>query len=131
MRLALLLSALLLTSACGGDDDDDSTIDGAPGSQVDAAPNDGGDEPDGGKNVKLCGGLTGMQCEGADYCDYEDDSCGNSDGLGTCVPIPAECKPGGEPVCGCDGEAYKNKCEAAMAGVDVAEIGICNPGLTQ
>lgn len=130
MKLALLLSALLLTSACGGDDDDDSTIDGAPGSQVDAATgSDGG--PDGGKNAKLCGGFTGMQCEGAEYCDYEDDSCGNSDGLGTCLPVPEECKPGGEPVCGCDGEAYKNKCEAAMAGTDVAEIGICNPGLTR
>jgi hypothetical protein len=127
MKLALILSVLLLIpAACGGDDDDDVSIDGAPGTQIDGAPgaDSGGDPIDSGSK-KLCGGLTGLECEGNDYCDYEDNSCGNTDALGACLAVPSECEPGGPSVCGCDGQSYENKCFAAMAGTDVAEASIC------
>jgi hypothetical protein len=134
LRLALpfLCALLLAPAACGGDDDDDdddddggAAVDAAPGSDTDASPGDDAATSDGGNTGAQCGGLLGLQCDGDDYCDWEDDSCGNSDFQGTCRPRPAECEPGGEKVCGCDGESYENKCEAAQAGMDVAEISIC------
>jgi hypothetical protein len=130
MRLALLCALLLVGSAaCGGDDDDDggdsTTADSGPGGAEDAAPEaDAAPDVDSGSKV-LCGGLQGLTCEGTAYCDWPDDSCGISDGLGACEERPTECEPGGEPVCACDGTRYENKCEAARDGQDVAEVGIC------
>jgi hypothetical protein len=133
LRLAFLSALLLVGSAaCGGDDDDDddgddSTVaDSGTGGEADAAPGgDSGPEVDSGVK-ELCGGFAGLTCEDPNtYCDWEDDSCGAADAQGACVDKPAECEPGGDPVCACNGTRYENKCEAARAGEDVAEIGIC------
>jgi len=137
MRIASLCALLLLVAApaaCGGDDDDDdgsTAIDAAPGSGIDAG-DDGGDDADAapgvdGGDVRLCGGLAGLQCNDDEYCDWKDDACGSDpDSVGTCLARPTECEPGGEVVCGCDQQRYDNKCLAAMAGQDVPTISICN-----
>jgi hypothetical protein len=129
MRLdSLCIPLLALAAACGGDDDDDGidagdeTIDAAPGTGSDAAQ----DGPDGSTTAELCGGFLGLQCEDPDdYCDYEEDTCGDGDTSGACTPRPAECDPGGRRVCGCDGQPYDNECEAAMAGQDVSAETSC------
>ncbi len=133
LSVPLLFTLLVGASACGGDDDDDDddddgvTIDAAPDPEVDASPGaDSGTGDGDASTAKLCGGITGLQCESDDdYCDWEDDTCGGSDALGACVRRPAECEPDDQPVCGCNGQEYANKCEAAQAGEDVADISIC------
>lgn len=142
MRIAMSLALalfLLPAAACGGDDDDDTGDDqstgidaGDDGTEIDAGgePDAGSGEPDAGSDadgavVRLCGGFAGIECNDDEYCDYEADDCGGSDTTGLCQPRPAECEPDEVTVCGCDGEPYDNKCLAAQAGTDVAEIGLC------
>ena len=52
------------------------------------------------------------------YCNVLDLALGQED-IGACVPRPTTCDPVDEPVCGCDGVAYANRCEAAALGVDL------------
>jgi len=118
LLLALLLFFVCAPAGCGGDDDDDGG-DNAP----DAGAPDGGGGDAG--PVKLCGGLAGISCAESDYCDYEEDNCGEGDFQGVCRPRPTSCEPDVMRVCGCDNMAYDNKCLAAMAGWDFAEIGLC------
>jgi hypothetical protein len=140
MRIAMSLALalfLLPAAACGGDDDDDTGDDQSAavdasddGTTVDAGEDDGDGEPDAAPDtdaapVRLCGGIAGIECGDDEYCDYEGDDCGGNDTTGVCQPRPAECEPERDTVCGCDGEAYDNKCEAARAGTDIAEIGLC------
>ncbi|HKE14650.1 MAG TPA: hypothetical protein VKB80_07290 [Kofleriaceae bacterium] len=139
MRLDFLLPLVLLAAvACGGDDDDDSngggndastdaggTIpDGGGGDagQADAAPG-----TDGGGTGNKCGGSTDLKCDDQHFCDWEDDSCGINGDTGRCMPRPADCGPVKPQVCGCDGNAYENLCEAQKAGTDQTQIGICQP----
>jgi len=58
------------------------------------------------------------------YCAHPDATCG---GPGTCTARPSTCPDVVAPVCGCDGADYRNACEAATAGVDVAYPGTCVP----
>lgn len=140
MRIAMSLALalfLLPAAACGGDDDDDTTSDDGStvdasddGSEVDAGEDDGDGAIDAapdtdGSQVRLCGGIAGIECGDDEYCDYEPDDCGGSDTTGLCQPRPTECEPDEDIVCGCDGEPYDNKCLAAQAGTDIAEIGLC------
>jgi hypothetical protein len=135
MRLDSLFPFLLVVAiSCGGDDDDDA-IDAAPGTTIDAAAPDAGDEPDagtsadGGVDGAKCGGPKDLKCAESHFCDWEDDSCGGNREPGSCAPRPTDCQPGGPPVCGCDGKAYDSECEAEKAGTDVAQQGICKPTL--
>ena len=76
--------------------------------------------PDGStSDAGLCepGGAT---CEPTEYCDR-----GRCGGPGLCTSRPTTCATGGSPVCGCDGSAYSNECEAHRAGVDVDPDGVC------
>lgn len=116
----LALCLLVGAAACGGDDDGDGGIDAAPGESADAAAGD-----DDASTGDPCGGFTGLQCEGDDFCDWADDSCGNADAQGTCRSRPARCDAPREEVCGCDGELYESECAAAMVGVDVADPDTC------
>jgi hypothetical protein len=125
MRLAPLILCLAL--ACGGDDDDAGGSDASnggsdAGSSADAGGggSDAGGDRDAGNSAVMCGGLTGLQCDDTDYCDWPDESCGGGDGIGECKRRPADCgTPEDDPVCGCNGRPYNNPCEAAMAGEDV------------
>lgn len=144
MRLDFVLALALSMAAvaCGGDDDDDgdSADDGASdadasvdagdtspdagdGGEADAAPGQ-----DGGMAGDKCGGATDLKCDDLHVCDWEDDSCGGDGSTGRCVPRPTECEPIKPQVCGCDGNAYENACEAHRNGTDAAQLGICLPG---
>lgn len=59
---------------------------------------------------------------GSAFCDS--DSC---TGPGGCVPIPpvSSCEGVLDPVCGCDGRTYSNRCLSQAAGVRTAHAGPC------
>lgn len=78
----------------------------------------------GGGGGKSCGGFANVQCAPDEFCNFLDDSCGGTDGTGTCMKRPNVCSDG-QPVCGCDGKTYDDQCVAQMAGVDVALMGSC------
>lgn len=44
---------------------------------------------------------------------------------GSCTPVPLVCMTADDLVCGCDGNTYRNACEAALALVSVAAAGAC------
>lgn len=60
-------------------------------------------------------------CGAADYCFFEE----GCSGPGVCQSKPEACPDVWDPVCGCDGQTYGNSCEAAAAGVNVAQSGEC------
>ena len=74
-----------------------------------------------------CGGFAGDTCAADEYCGYRAGYgggwCGSGDGQAVCATIPIVCPPDDEPVCGCDNRAYRNACEAAMAGTGVRSLG--------
>ena len=59
------------------------------------------------------------------YCSIVQGRCGDPDANGTCLPVPAQCPDTVKPVCGCDGNTYRNRCEAARARVSIAHQGAC------
>lgn len=64
----------------------------------------------------------GALCPEGEYCDFPDDACA---GAGVCAPRPRVCTREFSPVCGCNGETYTNRCEAARVGANVAHEGEC------
>ena len=77
----------------------------------------GGDD-DGSGSGRACGGFTGAQCDGDEYCDFTDDDCGIADGGGFCRARPTLCPDLYAPVRGANGQVYGNACEAHADGVD-------------
>lgn len=65
------------------------------------------------------------QCEVGQFCDKPDSTC---DGEGVCETTPRVCPLYFDPVCGCDGETYSNKCDANSNGTSVAHDGACDGG---
>ena len=73
-----------------------------------------------------CGGIAGLQCPKAEYCNYpESAQCGAADQTGTCTTRPSACTKEFHEVCGCDDKTYSNPCMAATAGVSVVKDGPC------
>ena len=62
------------------------------------------------------------QCGTGDFCSKPDGKC---DDEGICAQRPILCPPEVNPVCGCNGTTYNNRCEAFLAGVDVKHAGKC------
>lgn len=63
-------------------------------------------------------------CPSDQYCNHGHQSCSGS--AGSCIPKPTEpCPADPITVCGCDGQHYKNACEASRSGVDTYKHGVC------
>jgi hypothetical protein len=77
---------------------------------------------------KITCGQPGTLCAGDEWCAYSlVGSCGREGQLGTCDKRPATCSGDCPAVCGCDGKAYCNPCEAQAAGTDVDKARNCFP----
>ena len=77
---------------------------------------------------ELCGGITGTPCtDPGEFCELRDGEC-CCDFVGTCTPIPTGCPGIIDPVCGCDGHTYPNRCEAQRSSVSVDHVGPCSAG---
>src|SRR5262245_6726178 len=62
-------------------------------------------------------------CARLSYCSSAMGQCG----FGTCVPrgVNVFCVSTDRPVCGCDGQTYRNDCYAAKAGASLVHDGEC------
>lgn len=72
---------------------------------------------------------TGEVCSSAEDCDagsYCARPAGSCEAEGRCAVRPDACTQELDPVCGCDGMTYGNACEAAAAGVSVAQSAACD-----
>jgi len=79
-----------------------------------------------GEEGAACGGRVMTPCDDGLYCNWDPDSCGHADQQGRCEVVPEACTKQYEPVCGCDGETYGNRCMATLEGsIDVAFEGTC------
>lgn len=70
----------------------------------------------------ICRCRRNSDCRSGHYCQKESGDC---DGFGLCEQQPTLCPHILEPVCGCDGRTYPNRCFAAAAGVNVEHGGAC------
>lgn len=92
----------------------------------DQADSDGDGLGDACDREDLEGCRSSADCSASDmYCDMVlPGQCG---GQGSCKARPEACDDEWRPVCGCDGKMYGNRCEAAAAGVSVANSLACLP----
>lgn len=65
-------------------------------------------------------------CESDEMCVKETGRC--SDSWGKCEKTPKDCDAIDEPVCGCDGISYANKCMAMQNVQNIKYNGVCETG---
>jgi len=69
---------------------------------------------------------SGNTCGSDEFCNYPQNSCGESGQTGQCQSTPNGCPGYYSPICGCDDVTYGNPCMAHASGVDVAHDGECS-----
>lgn len=120
--LAAMAAAPLGAGGCGGRLFDDLGPNGATG---DGGPDAAADHATPGAE---CSASNKSACAKDEWCQYtEPGACGRAGGVGSCTPRPTVCPSACPGVCGCDGNAYCNPCEAERAGTDVAHGTACVP----
>ena len=76
----------------------------------------------------VCGGPRNRSCDDDEYCrTLRPGRCPGPRAVGVCLSRPEVCTRIFDPVCGCDGQTYGNRCEANAAGVPVEHAGECVP----
>jgi len=117
LRPCLLLLGLL-ASGCGGR----ALVAGDGG----ATESPGLDGSKGGEaGAARCQSNT--DCRTGEYCHVQAGCVASAARPGTCRGRPSSCDLLYSPVCGCDGKTYGNACEAAGRGVNVSQVGSCDP----
>jgi hypothetical protein len=74
---------------------------------------------------ETCDGIAAIKCDDGLWCEHPDGQCKVADAAGTCVKGADVCTQDYDPVCGCDGETYGNRCMAKVAKVQVDYPGEC------
>lgn len=73
-----------------------------------------------------CGRSGVAPCDVGEFCKFPDHTCDVTDAQGVCIEIPEGCVTTlWDPVCGCDGVTYGQRCDADAAGVSVDHRGEC------
>lgn len=117
LSFSIALSAVVLVAAPGCFND-----------TKDATPYKPDAGQDSGAALNFPCGQAGALCAGNEYCEYKTSgTCGKPDLAGSCKPRPTNCDNTCPLVCGCDGKAYCNACEARQAGADTASGRGCVP----
>jgi hypothetical protein len=72
-----------------------------------------------------CAGPRDLECREGQFCRDVLGRCPSERFHGICRPRPEACPDIFDPVCGCDGNTYPNRCDAHAAGVAVEHAGEC------
>jgi hypothetical protein len=112
------------TGSSGGGSTGGASSTGSTGGSGGATGGSGGGAGSGGGSGR-CGGIAGLKCKATEFCDYEPNSCGQGDMLGTCKSKPQGCLADCPGICGCDGKFYCNACTAQTMGVDQSSDTSC------
>ena len=76
---------------------------------------------------QVCGGIAGLPCKPAEFCELPPGECQSADLQGVCMATPQACPDLHAPVCACDGTTYSNDCERQLKGAQKAHDGPCGP----
>jgi hypothetical protein len=72
-----------------------------------------------------CGGIAGLACKNAEWCDPRPGLCEAADADGICLTPGEICPMIYQPVCGCDRKTYANDCERRRAKIAKLQDGPC------